>query len=80
MKKRAKGVRIKTRDKMKSKTKIISVVLYLSAFVLLVSCEKQKAEWKGIIEKVNGVTVVKNPNKPYYGELTLDLEEDLVIG
>ncbi len=65
---------------MKSKTKIISVVLYLSAFVMLVSCEKQKAEWKGTVEEVDGVTIVKNPNKPYYGELNLDLEEDLVIG
>jgi hypothetical protein len=65
---------------MKSKTKIILVVLFLSAFILLVSCEKQKAEWKGIVEEVDGVTIVKNPNKPYYGELNLDLEEDLVIG
>ena len=65
---------------MKNKTKIVSIALFLSVIILLVSCEKQKAEWKGIVEEVDGVTIVKNPNKPYYGELTLDLEEDLVIG
>jgi len=44
------------------------------------SCQKQKSVWKGTIEEENGVRVVKNPEKPYYGELVLDLEEDLSIG
>ena len=65
---------------MKSKIKIISIVLSISALVMLVSCQQQKAEWKGSIEEVDGVTVVKNPKESYYGELILDLEEDLVIG
>ncbi len=33
-----------------------------------------------MVEEVDGVTVVKNPKESYYGELILDLEEDLVIG
>ena len=65
---------------MRNKTKAISIVLSFSVFFIFISCRKQKAEWKGTVEDVNGVTVVKNPNKPYYGELNLDLEEDLVIG
>ena len=65
---------------MKNKTKFISIVLFLPVVTILVSCQQQKAEWKGTIEEVDGVTVVKNPKESYYGELILDLEEDLVIG
>lgn len=65
---------------MKSKTNIISTVLFLSVFVMLISCQKQKAEWKGTIEKENGVTVVKNPKEPMYGEDVFSLEEELSIG
>ena len=43
-------------------------------------CSLQKSEWQGTIEEVDGVTVVKNPNEPLYGELVFDLEEDLNIG
>jgi hypothetical protein len=65
---------------MKSKIKFISIILFLSALMMLISCQKQKAEWKGTIEEVDGVMTVKNPREPYYGELVLDLEEDLIIG
>ncbi len=65
---------------MKNKTKVISIVLFISALMMLVSCQQQKTEWQGTIEEVDGVTVVNNPKESYYGELILDLEEDLVIG
>lgn len=65
---------------MKSKTKVISIALSISALIMLLSCQNQKAEWKGIIEEEDGVKVLKNPKEPYYGELVLDLEEDLTIG
>jgi hypothetical protein len=65
---------------MKNKTKVVAIVLSISALMMLFSCQKQKAEWQGTIEEVDGVTVVKNPKESYYGELILDLEEDLVIG
>jgi len=47
---------------------------------MLVSCGEHKAEWKGIIEEVDGVTVVKNPKEPMYGEDVFSLEEELSIG
>jgi hypothetical protein len=47
---------------------------------MFVSCQQQKAEWKGIIEEVDGVTVVKNPIEPMYGEDIFNLEEELSIG
>ena len=48
--------------------------------VVAVACNQQKAEWKGIIEEVDGVTVVKNPKEPMYAENVFSLEEELSIG
>jgi len=65
---------------MKNKTKVVLIVLFFSALIMTISCGKQKTEWQGTIEEVNGVTVVNNPGEPLYGELVFDLEEDLSIG
>ncbi len=65
---------------MKSKTKIVSIALFLSVIILLISCQKQKAEWKGTIEEIDGVTVVKNPKEPMYPKDVFSLEEELSIG
>lgn len=65
---------------MRSKTKVISIVLSFSVFFVFVSCQKQKAEWKGTIKEVDGVTIVKNLKKPMYGEDVFSLEEELTIG
>jgi len=65
---------------MKNKTKVVSIVLFLSFFMMLVSCGKQEAEWKGTIEEENGVTVIKNPKEPIYGEDVFNLEEELSTG
>ena len=65
---------------MKTKTKIVSVVLFLSIVILFISCGKQKTEWQGTIEKHNGVTVVKNPKDPIHREDVFSLEEELSIG
>jgi len=40
----------------------------------------QNPQWKGKIETVDGVKVVRNPNEPLFGDIKLDLEEDLKIG
>ena len=47
---------------------------------MLVSFGGQKAEWKGKIEIEDGIKVIKNPAEPLYGEIKLELEEDLSIG
>lgn len=65
---------------MKNNIRIASAVIFLSAFIMLVSFDEQKAEWKGTIEKVDGIKVIKNPKEPLYGEITYELEEDLSIG
>ena len=65
---------------MKSKINIIQVIILLSVFIGLISCQKKKAEWQGTIEEIDGVMVVKNPGEPVYGEYTFSLEEDLSLG
>jgi len=65
---------------MKFKMKIVFNALILLISVLLFSFGGQKGEWKGKIEYENGVKVVKNPGEPLYGEIQIELEEDLNIG
>jgi len=65
---------------MKNKTKAISLVLFLSVFMMLVSCRAQKAGWRGTIEEENGITIVKNPDAPIYCEDMFSMEEELTIG
>ena len=65
---------------MKNKTKSVSIILFFSALMMLVSCQQQKAEWKGTIEEVDGVTIVKNPKEPIYSDEIVTFEEELTIG
>jgi len=65
---------------MKNKTFLFLAASFLVCFMMLVSCARQKAEWKGMIEEENGVTIVKNPKEPVYGEDVLSLEEELTVG
>ena len=53
---------------------IIFICVFLSS-----SYSQQKARWKGTIEYEDGVEIIKNPDKPQYGEITLELVEDLLI-
>ena len=65
---------------MKSKLRLIQVGITAFIFIISLGCQKQKAGWQGTIEEQNGIRVVKNPAEPLYGELVLELEEDLSIG
>ncbi len=56
------------------------IVLFFGLIILCLDLYGiQKPEWKGKIEYENGVEVIKNPNEPQYGEITLELVEDLLI-
>ncbi len=65
---------------MLAKRKAVITVFFLSFCIIAIAYENQKAEWKGKIEIEDGVKVIKNPVEPFYGEITLELEEDLSIG
>jgi hypothetical protein len=64
---------------MKSKIAFISSMILLSILVAFYVFGLQEARWKGKIEKPDGVKIIKNPNKPLYGETEFELEEDLSI-
>ena len=55
-------------------------MILLSILVAFCVFGQQEARWKGKIEKPDGVKIIKNPNKPLYGEIEFELEEDISIG
>jgi len=65
---------------MRQKTTSVLGILLLIFSILLISCSRQKTGWKGTIEEIDGVTVVKNPKEPMYTENVFSLEEELSIG
>ena len=65
---------------MNHKNIVHSITIFLLIFTAFVSCGKQKAEWGGTTEVVDGITVVKNPKEPLYKEEVLNLEEELSLG
>ncbi len=67
---------------MKTGLKFLLVFYLISLFILSCTEEKtaKKAEWKGEVELKNGKKIIKNPSEPVYGEILLELEEELSIG
>ena len=60
---------------------IITVCVILAVFILIAAGGIEKnPQWKGKIEKEDGIKVIKNPTEPVYGEIEFELEEDLSIG
>jgi len=57
--------------------KLAYLIIY---FFLFFCCSSQKAEWQGTIEEVNGVTLVKNPGQPLYGNDVYTIKEELEFG
>jgi len=70
---------------MSIRSKIGITIILSLGIVLLIGwssavSQGQKPAWKGKIVTENGIKVVKNPKDPFYGEIKLDLQEDLSIG
>ena len=65
---------------MRHKSNFIYCLFLFFAVVLFIASTHQENKWQGTIEKENGISVIKNPIKPLYGEITFELEEDLSIG
>ncbi|MCJ7582075.1 MAG: hypothetical protein MUP98_16305, partial [Candidatus Aminicenantes bacterium] len=63
------------------KSKFILAILFITLFILTLSCTQKNMEWKGTIEEENGVTVIKNTNKPKNPEAgrVLQLKEEFRI-
>jgi hypothetical protein len=60
------------------------IFLIVTIFILIITGPiaglQKESKGKGKIEYENGIKVVNNPDNPYFGELSLNLEEDLLIG
>ena len=65
---------------MKSSMNLVVVISIFFIFLSVHAAENRNPQWKGTIEEENGVKVIKNPDKPLYGEITFEQEEDMVIG
>jgi hypothetical protein len=65
---------------MKSKIKFILITLIFFSFLAACTSVKEKEGWAGKIGEEDGIEVIHNPEEPLYGEIDLELEEDLVIG
>ena len=59
---------------------MVAVLLVLMIQIIFVSCHSHKDGWGGTVEEIDGVTTVRNPKEPYYGELIIELVDDLEIG
>jgi hypothetical protein len=65
---------------MKNDNRHFFSVVWLSIFLFFISSGQEKTEWKGSIEEINGVMVVKNPKEPMVSQDSFFLEEELSIG
>jgi len=59
---------------------LITMFFFFSLVILSDPCEQKAIGWKGKIEIKDGVKVIMNPTEPQYGEIWLELEEDIRIG
>lgn len=55
-------------------------VVFIFIFLVIVSIGQEKTQWKGTIEEINGVMVVKNPKEPIAGDEAVRLETELALG
>ena len=62
------------------KKPVFIIAAAFSAAFVIPAGQAQKAGWKGKVLTEGGVRVVVNPSEPLYGEIRLDLEEELRIG
>jgi hypothetical protein len=62
------------------KTTVILGIAALAVGLLALAAQTQKSDWKGKVLTEDGVRVVVNPAEPIYGQIKLDLGEELRIG
>lgn len=65
---------------MNKKEGIFFSALILCFCTLVFSIEQKSPDWKGQIEILEGVKIIKNPRTPLYGEIKLDLVKELSLG
>ena len=64
---------------VKLRVLLLSTIL-LNLSIIQIHGLSQDVKWKGTIEEINGIKVVKNPKEPMYGDVVVEFEEELSIG
>jgi len=64
---------------MRSKCVCHSITLPVALFVMMISCFKQQADWKGSVIEDNGITIVRNPSTPLNLGRLIALREQVVL-
>ncbi len=65
---------------MKTKFMFMLIVIIFVSMTCSKATKEDKPEWKGKIEYEGEIKVVKNPADPLYGEIHLDIVEELNVG
>ncbi|MGM0466287.1 MAG: 6-bladed beta-propeller [Acidobacteriota bacterium] len=65
---------------MKNKVRSISIIIFISAFIIPILLGEQKAKWKGNIKVEDGAKTIINTDQPVFGELVLELEKNFILG
>lgn len=60
--------------------KSASAICILAIITLAMSCKQPGEDWSGMIELIDGVTIIHNPREPIYGEGACSIKEELTIG
>ncbi|MGB2907637.1 MAG: 6-bladed beta-propeller [Candidatus Aminicenantaceae bacterium] len=64
---------------MRSKCVCHSITFPVALFVMMISCVKQQAGWKGSVVEDNGITIVRNPLTPLNLGRLIALREQVVL-
>ena len=65
---------------MKNRTAIIALGITLSLLVSCTASDGPGGPWQGTITEDNGIRTVSNPDVPLHGEISWELETELVLG
>ena len=65
---------------MKNKASIFLIFVFIPVIIFAESCKRQEKDWRGTIEEVEGVTIVKNPLEPMSEDFIIDFDANLTLG
>lgn len=66
--------------KFENRNVLFRMSVSLCFVLVVVSCSPRTEDWQGEVTEKNGIIIVQNPQEPCYGKLSLEIEEDILIG
>ena len=65
---------------MKSKLRVLTIIVPFLCALTVVTCRRQALEWRGTITEKDGVLIVENPREPLFADPEINIVQDLTIG